>query len=88
MAKALFNGRLATDPEAFRDYLDGFFNGIDLYPECPRETFLRNDAYALWRDFLRVALEQEERRASHARAVADISDRSVSDSLARRVIAK
>jgi hypothetical protein len=40
---------------SFNDYLDGYFNSFDYYPVCTRHIFARNDAYALWTDFLKVA---------------------------------
>ena len=39
----------------FSDYLDGYFNSFDFYPTCTRHVFQRNDAFALWQDFLLVA---------------------------------
>lgn len=39
----------------FSDYLDGYFNSFDFYPTCSRHLFQRNDAFALWQDFLLVA---------------------------------
>jgi hypothetical protein len=45
----------AGEPEnAFEDYLDGYFNSFDFYPVCTRQLFQRNDAYALWQDFVKV----------------------------------
>lgn len=45
----------ASEPEnAFEDYLDGYFNSFDFYPVCTRQLFQRNDAYALWQDFVKV----------------------------------
>lgn len=41
--------------DSFRDYLDGYFNSFDYYPVCTRHIFARNDAYALWSDFMKVA---------------------------------
>ena len=41
--------------ESLRDYLDGYFLASDFYPACTRHLFARNDAYALWNDFLKVA---------------------------------
>jgi hypothetical protein len=41
--------------KSFREYLDGYFNSYDFYPVCTRQVFARNDAYALWADFLKVA---------------------------------
>jgi hypothetical protein len=40
---------------SFQDYLDGYFNSFDYYPVCTRQIFARNDAYALWVDFMKVA---------------------------------
>lgn len=40
---------------SFHDYLDGYFNSFDYYPVCTRHLFARNDAYALWVDFMKVA---------------------------------
>ena len=40
---------------SFHDYLDGYFNSFDYYPVCTRHVFARNDAYALWADFMKVA---------------------------------
>ena len=40
---------------ALRDYLDGYFQSFDYYPVCTRHIYSRNDAYALWSDFLKVA---------------------------------
>jgi hypothetical protein len=40
---------------SFNDYLDGYFNSFDFYPVCTRQVFARNDAYALWSDFMKVA---------------------------------
>ncbi len=42
-------------PREFHDYLDGYFNSFDFYPVCTRQAFVRNDAYALWLDFMKVA---------------------------------
>jgi hypothetical protein len=39
---------------AFDDYLDSYFNSFDFYPVCSRQVFHRNDAFALWQDFLFV----------------------------------
>jgi hypothetical protein len=39
----------------FHDYLDGYFNSFDFYPVCTRQVFVRNDAFALWQDFMKVA---------------------------------
>jgi hypothetical protein len=45
----------AIEPEnAFEDYLDSYFNSFDFYPVCSRQVFHRNDAFALWQDFLVV----------------------------------
>jgi hypothetical protein len=43
-----------SDSEAFSDYLDSYFNSFDFYPACSRHVFQRNDAFALWQDFLLV----------------------------------
>ena len=40
--------------DSFRNYLDGYFNSFDYYPVCTRHLFARNDAYALWSDFMKV----------------------------------
>ena len=40
---------------AFRDYLDGYFNSFDYHPTCTRHIFSRNDAFALWSDFLKIS---------------------------------
>jgi hypothetical protein len=47
----------------FRAYLDGYFLSFDFYPTCERHLFIRNDAYALWSDFMRVASEVSESSA-------------------------
>jgi hypothetical protein len=39
---------------ALSDYLDGYFNSFDFYPVCERHLFVRNDAFALWTDFMRI----------------------------------
>jgi hypothetical protein len=41
--------------DRFQDFLDGYFNSFDYYPACTRNVFARNDAYALWSDFLKIA---------------------------------
>jgi hypothetical protein len=41
--------------QIFSDYLDEYFNSFDYYPVCSRHLFQKNDAYALWLDFLLVA---------------------------------
>ena len=41
--------------DQFQDFLDGYFNSFDYYPACTRHVFARNDAYALWSDFLKIA---------------------------------
>jgi hypothetical protein len=41
--------------DRFHEFLDGYFNSFDYYPVCTRHVFARNDAYALWSDFLKVA---------------------------------
>jgi hypothetical protein len=41
--------------EPFQRYLEGYFNSFDFYPVCTRSSHSRNDAYALWADFLKVA---------------------------------
>jgi hypothetical protein len=41
--------------EPFQRYLEGYFNSFDFYPVCARNLHARNDAYALWIDFLKVA---------------------------------
>lgn len=43
----------------FQSYLEGYFNSFDFYPTCERKLYESNDAYALWLDFLRVALDVE-----------------------------
>lgn len=49
------NEPIANEPEnAFEDYLDSYFNSFDFYPVCSRQVFQRNDAFALWQDFLLV----------------------------------
>ena len=40
---------------ASRDYLDGYFLSLDYYPVCTRHIFSRNDAFALWSDFLKIS---------------------------------
>ena len=35
-------------------YLDGYMMSFDMYPVCERHLFIRNDAYALLRDFFAV----------------------------------
>jgi hypothetical protein len=35
-------------------YLDGYMMSFDMYPVCQRQLFMRNDAYALWRDFMAI----------------------------------
>ena len=40
---------------ALRQYLDGYFLSFDYYPVCTHHIFARNDAFALWSDFLKVA---------------------------------
>ena len=50
------------DPERdvenqFQDYLDGYFNSFDYYPVCTRHVFAKNDAYALWSDFMKIAAD-------------------------------
>jgi len=53
------NRRNSQNPDelesSFHDYLDGYFNSFDYYPVCTRHVFARNDAYALWIDFMKVA---------------------------------
>jgi hypothetical protein len=45
----------SNEPEnAFEDYLDSYFNSFDFYPVCSRQVLHRNDAFALWQDFLLV----------------------------------
>jgi hypothetical protein len=39
----------------FKDYLDGYFHSFDYYPVCTRHVFARNDAFALWSDFMKIA---------------------------------
>jgi hypothetical protein len=40
--------------EKFEAYLDGYTMTFDMYPVCQRQLFMRNDAYALMRDFMAV----------------------------------
>ncbi len=51
----------AKDPstweERFRDYLDGYFLSFDFYPVCERHLFVKNDAYALLRDFWAIGVD-------------------------------
>jgi hypothetical protein len=35
-------------------YLDGYMMSFDMYPVCERHLFIRNDAYALLKDFFAV----------------------------------
>lgn len=42
---------------AFENYLDSYFNSFDYYPVCSRQVFQRNDAFALWQDFLLVTTD-------------------------------
>jgi hypothetical protein len=41
----------------FDDFLDAYFNSADLYPVSDRSRFVRNDAYALSRDFAKLRLD-------------------------------
>ncbi len=61
-AMLIWSKPIVTEPtrpadleNALRDYLDGYFNSFDYYPVCTRHVFLRNDAFALWSDFMKVA---------------------------------
>ncbi len=41
-------------------YLDGYMMAFDMYPVCERHLFVRNDAYALLRDFYAVGADVTE----------------------------
>lgn len=40
---------------ALSQFLDGYFNSADHYPVCTRQLFTRNDAFALWSDFVKIS---------------------------------
>lgn len=67
MAKRKRNLELRKDPskweQQLNDYLDGYFMSLDIYPVCERHLFIKNDAYALLRDFWLVANDMN--RAAH-----------------------
>lgn len=46
---------LSSIKEKLEAYLDGYMMSFDMYPVCERHLFVRNDAYALYKDFFAIA---------------------------------
>jgi len=55
--KKLWEREELTPQEKFEAYLEGYTMSFDFYPVCERHLFAKNDAYAIWRDFLMVSSE-------------------------------